>query len=416
MSRAMRFNPFTPGLIVNQDMFVGRDEELRQIDRALFQTKNGVPWHFLIHGERGIGKSSLMLSAQLTAVGRVHCWGTKDYFRFLAVSVEIEPSTTYERLIRKIATGLIKAVSSVEKLGSRATAFLDWAANWEIGGVKYKKQENDSADFVQDLSDQMAAICERLKEEIDGVVIFIDEADNASSDTHLGEFMKIFTERMTKLGCGQVCVGLAGLSKVIDVLRDDHASSPRILNYMRLEPLGKNECIEVVRRGLIRAKEKSGVETKIEASAEEWIATYSEGYPHFIQQYASSAFEADNDDNITVDDCTTGAFAENGALDQLGEQYFRDLYHAQINSDDYRKVLQVMAMSPEQYVQRREIAEKTGLKETTLGNALHALKERGIIFPHAGKQGLFRLPNDSFALWIKMTIKRAENRSALKKF
>lgn len=419
MSNIMRFNPFTPGLIAHPEMFAGRGDELKEIDRALYQTKHGTPWHFLIHGDRGIGKSSLMLVAERTAVGQCPVWGTKDErFRFLTVTVEIEPSTDYERLIRKIATGLISAVNRTEAVKSAATTFLAWAARWEVCGVKFNQQQGapQSHQFVQDLSDQLAQVCDRLKDQIDGVVILIDEADNANAETQLGEFLKVFTERMTKLGCGNVCVGVAGISTVIEILREDHASSPRILKQMRLQPLEKSERIHVVRRGLKRAQEKSSIETKIDPEAEDWIATYSEGFPHFIQQYAFSAFEADNDNRITIDDAKLGAFQENGALDQLGEKYFRDMYHAQINSDEYRKVLQVMAVSPEQYVARREIAEKTGLKDTTLGNALHALKDREIIFPHPGKQGLYRLPNDSFALWIRMTMKREENRSALKQF
>ena len=76
------------------------------------------------------------------------------------------------------------------------------------------------------------------------------------------------------------------------------------------------------------------------------------------------------------------AFKENGALDQLGSRYFRKMYSDQINSDEYRKVLRAMADCAEKYVSKQHIREQTGLGETTLGNALRALKTKGTIVEH----------------------------------
>ena len=49
-------------------MFTGRLVELHTIEQSLFQAKNGNPQHFLIEGERGIGKSSLLLLAEILAM------------------------------------------------------------------------------------------------------------------------------------------------------------------------------------------------------------------------------------------------------------------------------------------------------------------------------------------------------------
>lgn len=40
------------------------------------------------------------------------------------------------------------------------------------------------------------------------------------------------------------------------------------------------------------------------------------------------------------------------------------------------------------------------IKETTLNNALQALKSRNIIFPNPAQSGEFKLPTKSFAAWI----------------
>lgn len=67
----MRFNPFQPNKVVNQAMFVGRMDEIRTIEHYLFQAKSGNPQNFLIDGERGIGKSSLLQYMAWVATGRI---------------------------------------------------------------------------------------------------------------------------------------------------------------------------------------------------------------------------------------------------------------------------------------------------------------------------------------------------------
>ena len=81
-------------------------------------------------------------------------------------------------------------------------------------------------------------------------------------------------------------------------------------------------------------------------------------------------------------------------------RYFESMYSGEIYSDDYRKVLQVMALHPEQYMSRTDITKQSGLKTGTISNALHTLTKKHIILPMPGKKGMFRLPSRSFAVWI----------------
>jgi len=90
----MRFNPFRPGGLVTPGVFTGRIEESKSLERMLFNTQHGNPQHFLLHGERGIGKSSLSYMHELAASGMVTPWDGEE-FNFLTVSVVLEPSDTY---------------------------------------------------------------------------------------------------------------------------------------------------------------------------------------------------------------------------------------------------------------------------------------------------------------------------------
>ena len=212
---------------------------------------------------------------------------------------------------------------------------------------------------------------------------------------------KLLTERLTKRGCERVLLGLAGLPVLIPKLRESHESSPRVFTTLHLEPLEEQERVDVVRRGLAEAKEETGIVTEITEEAEVLISNLSEGYPHFIQQFSFCAFDEDQDNVIDMDDVFNGAYRENGALQQLGHKYFHVQYYDQISSDDYRKVLHAMADHLDGYVQRSEILKVSGVKESTLNNALRALKDRSIILANERKAGEYRLPTKSFAVWIK---------------
>jgi DNA-binding transcriptional regulator YhcF (GntR family) len=140
----------------------------------------------------------------------------------------------------------------------------------------------------------------------------------------------------------------------------------------------------------------------ITAEARRLIAHLSEGYPHFLQEFAHCSFEHDSDNNIDANDVWSGTLAENGALDQLGKKYFSDLYIDQIGSEDYRKVLTAMAEGLDEWTSRRDITKRSGVKQTTVDNALHALKERKIIVQNPRVRGEYKLPTKSFAVWIRV--------------
>lgn len=396
----MRYNPFKPGSIIHPGMFAGRLDELRTLETVLFQTKNGNAEHFLIHGERGIGKSSLLMILNYYATGLITTIESNKY-NFLTLSVEIEPNDTYEELIRKVARELQRQLDKNQAVKKRLKDVWQFITNWEVLGVKYNRETTPADAMLEELADKLATIGNTIAQDEGGVFLFIDEADKAPISTGLGEFVKFLTERLTKRGANNVGVGVVGITGVIKKMRDSHESSVRILTQIRLSVLGDSERKEVVNLGLDEAEKKNGFRVSIDDDALGLISALSEGYPHFIQQYAYSSFAQDTDNNIDVVDVATGLTKENGALDQLGMRYFENMYTDEVRSDDYRTVLQVIAQHSPDYVQRKTILNESGLKKHTVDNALNALKKRGTVKTKSGTKGRYRLPSHSFATWIR---------------
>jgi hypothetical protein len=396
-------------------MFCGRYDEFVGTEHALFQTKNGNPHHFLIHGERGIGKSSLLYSLQLVAAGHVKPFEDEKPFKFIALSLELEPGTTYTDLIGKVGAELRRAVAGRQPATEFAKNAWDFLKRWEVMGVKYTdtQRQSNPNDLLDELTFTFEETVKHFGSEIDGIVVLIDEADKPPN-ANLGEFVKVFTERLTKRGCNKVCLGLAGLSSVLDLLRRSHESSLRIFQIFTLNPLAPTERIEVIEKGLAEANKTNPIPTTVTDDAKTAISELSEGYPHFVQQFAYCAFAHDTDSNIDIKDVHQGALhPTNGAIQQLGLKYFHELYFDQINSDEYRDVLNVMAEKFEGWTSRAELRKNLKMKETTLNNTISALKKRHIILPKPGKSGIYKLPTQSFAVWIKAFAKARQEALAL---
>ena len=270
--------------------------------------------------------------------------------------------------------------------------------------MRYHKLD-DSLIQPYDILNELVLNFERLlkqaKGHIDGVLVLLDEADRPDEKASLGELVKLLTEKLSKRESNQVVVGMTGQPGLIAKLKTSHESSSRIFTIFALKPLTTTENKAVIQSGLAIANRINKEQTTIDPDAMELISQLSEGYPHFLQEFAFKAFEIDTDNNICSEDVKEAAFGNIGALHQLGHKYFNDLYFTQIGSDDYRRVLQAMSRFSDEWVNRTMIKSEISIKDTILNNALQALKTRNIIIPNPGQQGEFRLPTKSFAAWIK---------------
>ena len=394
----MKFNLFVPNGIAYPGMFIGRSDEISLIEQALFQTKNGNPQHLLLTGERGIGKSSLLYFADLVARGELDSIDIK--FNFLTISTDLAGIVSQVGIIRQVARELRSKLRTHAALQDKAKKLWEFLSNWEVLGVKYhgREAELDPDELLDELVRIIGDVIEQ--DAFDGVVILLDEADHPPVSAHLGEFVKIFTERLAKRGQSRALLILAGQSAIVGRLRESHASSLRVFQIIEMRPLEPSERKDVVQRGLSMANEKNEVKTEIEEAALALIASLSEGYPHFVQQFSFSAFQTDTDNLIEENDVQDGAFSENGAIIQLGTKYFSEMYFSKIASPDYRKVLDYMADHGDSWVSRKEIVDSCGVVRTNVDNALTALKERGIILSDEARRGFYRLPTKSFSTWI----------------
>lgn len=407
-----RTNPFRPNSPINPGMFVGRLPELLALEEALIQTQAGAPKHFMLTGERGIGKTSLLQYLRAVAKGRIDLDG--KHFKFLVVDVDIEKTTTTDSLARKIERAFGACLSTTERARSILKSIWSFAQRVEALGVSVKdaKSPQGAEDVLDELAYSMADTVNRicgggradfdLEDAFDGVLLLIDEAENASPSLELGATIKLLTERLQKRSCDRVAIGIAGLPTVREILRDSHPSSLRVLEEIQVQRLSSEEVSRVIDRCLLEANTSNLVQTSIDPEARDFLIASAEGYPHFIQQFGYCAFAKDSDGVIDKADAAAGAFGKRGALELIGDRYYRDDFYNKIQQDAYRQVLRIMADSLDGWISKDDIRKRFRGKSSTLSNALKALRDRHIVLSKEGTPGVYRLQHRGFALWMKL--------------
>ncbi len=406
-----RINPFRPNSPVNPGMFVGRIDELDRLEIALFQTLSDQPEHFMITGERGIGKTSILMYLRHVAEGRITI--EENNLNFLVIETDINNATTQLDLIKKIELALNKQLGKTEpglKFLKESWSFLKRVKIMDSGISDPDSITSDellAEEFAYSLSSIVDRICVDPQDNIfnskyDGILLLIDEADNCSDSLNLGSFMKLLLERLQRQDCNRVLVGLAGLPNLRDVLVAGHPSSLRIFEEIELTRLSTREVKGVVDLCLEKASELNKTPITITDEALILFEKLAGGYPHFIQQFGHSAFLRDTDDIIGKDDVDKGAFGNNGALEQIGNRYYRNDFYNRIGKDSYRQVLRIMADKLDGWITKKEIRSKYKETESTLSNALKALRDRHIVISKEGSSGVYRLQHKGFALWIKL--------------
>jgi hypothetical protein len=236
----------------------------------------------------------------------------------------------------------------------------------------------------------------------DGILILIDEADNGSKGLHLGSFFKLVTERLQRRGCNRVMFGLAGLPELRKVMHESHPSSLRIFDELALDRLSIDEVNQVIDLCLREANQPGDTSPNtIADDGRALLVAYSEGYPHFIQQFGYSAFAVNRDNIISHDDVIQGALGPRGALEQIGDRYYRNDFYNKIQKESYRKVLRIMAENLDGWVTKQQIRAKFEGSDSILDNAIKALRDRKIILSKEGELGVYRLQHKAFAVWIR---------------
>lgn len=409
-------NPFAPSRPISPGQFVGRSAEISELEAALSHAKRGKPRHFLMTGDRGVGKTSFLDYIRRKANGKID--GAE--FNFLVVDFAINKRTTRLDFARAMQVELDNILSVHAPMRDALAKAWSFIKNLEAAGISYKgggERPENQRDMYISIADSLGEIVNKICEKnesdsfssgkYDGLLILIDEVDQASRELDLGSLLKYMLERLNRNDCHRVVIGLAGLNSSIEVLTDSHPSSLRIFDELPLGDLNQEEVDELLFEAELQVKNDGYDDFSFAESARKMIFDFSNGHPHFVHQFGYSAFEnccvSHSSGAMVVGDrhVTSGAFERRGAIELIGDVYFKQSFSLFLESRYALSVLDCLSEAARNGSSLDDIQSQTKIGFSAIQIALNDLKKSGLVVG-PDDFGNFRIRHPCFAYWLKM--------------
>ena len=323
---SMVLSPSQP--LQSQEFLRGREKQLAEIRKALYAPGR----HVLIHGFRGVGKSSL---AQ-TAAFSISKSGNNP------IILSCDSSSSFNDVIRD----MFEEAANPNPLVKTTSKQKDEGFDFKLFAAKRKHTiEEGRIEQIQSINEAVRLtghLCEKYSEK---PVIIIDEFDQIQSKYEQENFANFIKQISDKRIPARFI--FCGIGESVDALMSAHGSADRYFHTVSLGRLPYEAREEIV----TYAADNLGI--SVDSSTMYRIAKISDGFPHYVHLISEKlfwrVFEARNDGMVT------GALFENAMADASDamEMKLKHPYETATRkyTNDYENVLFAVADGHE--LQRR---------------------------------------------------------------
>jgi hypothetical protein len=241
----------------------------------------------------------------------------------------------------------------------------------------------DSGDLETDLSTLFITVGEAAKHARTAIALCIDELQYLNEKEFSALIMSI--HRVSQLQLPIVMMG-AGLPQILGLAGASKSYSERLFDFPRVGALSEPDAISALQLPV----SAQGVEFSKQALEE--ILKTTECYPYFIQQWGHEAWNLATHSPIDIDVIKA---ANDRAVRTLDESFFSVRFDRCTPSEKrYMRALADLGPGPHR---SGEIAERLGVKVTTVGPVRSKLISKGMIYPPQHGDMAFTVPMfDSF--------------------
>lgn len=329
--------------VMSPERLFGRGKKLIQIERAF----NSSGRHVFIFGDRGVGKTSLAMTAAY-----IHQHSAED-----PVYVLCSETTTFSDIIYSAG---VNALPLKERMQSAPNG-TKYGATLAGYGATFESPKPSVANFdrpsdLNEAVDIIRYVNERRKGQ---TVIVIDELERMTSPQEkvkLAEFINSISS--VQDNCKFI---LAGIGQTVEDLLGAHKSATRKLEAIQLEPIPHNELWNIIST----AADDLGVTVSQEHL--ERSSILSDGFPHYVHLIAESLFWSmfDDSQDVSVADSTHFRAAVKGALERTEVEHksaYRRATEKTKNTKEYEATLWALADKTETRRQLTNIYNESYLK------------------------------------------------------
>lgn len=374
-------NPFSPGAGAPPPELVGRDPILEQA-RVLFgRIKQKRPEKsMLLTGLRGVGKTVLLNEIERRA----------EEAGYRTIMIEAHENKPLGPLLGPQLRTLLFDLDRLAGTGDKAKRALAVLMGF-LGALKVTFSEvtfgldidplkgaADSGDLEIDLPNLFEAVAEAAAERNTAIAVLIDELQYFNTK-ELGALIMAMHRLQQRqlpfvlLGAGlPILPGLAGNSK---------SYAERLFSFPDIGALGEADAIRALREPAL-----AGGVAFSDDSLEE-IYRLTKGYPYFLQEWGYQAWNRATRSPIELE---TIQEATDTVVSRLDKNFFRVRFDRLTPSE--KRFLRAMAALGSSAQRTGDIAERLGVKVTSLGPVRAKLIRKGMIFSPAHGDLAFTVP------------------------
>ncbi|MBI2668844.1 AAA family ATPase [Candidatus Woesearchaeota archaeon] len=304
----MRFNPFNPQQPARPDFFVGREPEIITFEKFLVQTMHNSPMNLSVTGNRGMGKTSLLMKFEQIAkensclVVRLSNYESNvkdiiDLCDFIALNIKSE----------------ILSKKNLESLGEWIKAFKP-TLGWNDFTLTLEKKQVAQELFRQ----KLIKLWEEAKPDFKAIVLLIDEAESLEKVSGALTFLREVFQRISSEA--NYMVVLAGKLNFPERMSESFSPLNRFFPTQRLKSLSRQEMKEYLERKL----KTENVEITDETV--NYIVEKSEGHPYVFVAMCYLIFDSLGEKDSLID----STLIERTALkikSHLAKDFFSPMFH-----------------------------------------------------------------------------------------
>ena len=384
-------NPFAPGAGTRPPELAGREKITEDALIAIRRVRHGrsAKGQMLL-GLRGVGKTVLL--------NRIAELAEEE--GYLTVVLEApEDRRLADMLVPPLRTVLFKLSRSdrARSLANQALGVLRGFAG--AFKVKYGELEvsvdaaagtADSGHLESDLPELLMAVAQAARADRRAVALFIDEVQYLSQDDLSA--LIVAAHRMGQRELPFMLFG-AGLPQLAALAGEAKSYAERLFDYPPVGALDVNAASRAIREPII----DEGAAIDDDALAE--IVERTQGYPYFLQEWGSLAWNAAPSSPITRKDVDR---ANEQAMEALDNGFFRvRLDRLTPRERAYVRAMAELGPGPHR---SGDIAAAAGMSVTTAGPLRAGLIRKGMIYSPAHGDTAFTVP--MFDTYLRRTIAR----------
>lgn len=372
-------NPFAPGAGTRPPEFAGREAVIEAATVALRRVKAGRPTRSqMLLGLRGVGKTVLL--------NRVNEIAESE--GFFTEMLEAQENRRLTDMLVPAVRRLLFQLSGVERARDRANralailqafagAFKVKAGAIEIV-VQPPKGLADSGYLESDLPQLFLVVGEAARAAQRPVLICVDEVQYLDAEDLAALIVSVHKVGQKNL---PLIVFGAGLPQLAALAGEAKSYAERLFDYPTVGPLDRAAAARAIREPI----HIEGAD--IQDSALNLILSRAEGYPYFLQEWGSHAWNAATQSPITEADVTT---ASGQALQALDTGFFRvRMDRLTPREKGYVRAMAHLGAGPHR---SGDIADALGMSVTTAGPLRSGLIRKGMIYSPAHGDTAFTVP------------------------